>query len=230
MKKINRLAIIPARHGSKRIKNKNIKTFKKKPLIYYAIKSAINSNLFNKIHVSSDSEKILNYSKKIGVQHDFKRSKNLSGDKVPLAPVLEFVVDEYLKRGQNFDEVWLIYPTNPFITQNVLRKCSKRFKKISANPKNALMTVTKYNYPIFWAQKKNEKGYLSAVFKKYLKLRSQDLNNIYCDAGMINIYSGIKFLKKIKNIKYFPFELPIYESVDIDTVQDFKFAAKIFYK
>ena len=69
---------------------------------------------------------------------------------------------------------------------------------------------------------------MSPVFKKYLKLRSQDLDSIYCDAGMINVYSGIKFLKKLKNIKYFPFELPIYESVDIDTIQDFKFATKIF--
>ena len=135
---------------------------------------------------------------------------------------------EYLKRGENFDEVWLIYPTNPFITQKILKKCSKKFKHISTNPKNALMTVTKYNYPIFWAQKKNKKGYMSPVFKKYLKLRSQDLDSIYCDAGMINVYSGIKFLKKLKDIKYFPFELPIYESVDIDTIQDFKFATKIF--
>ena len=230
MKKISRLAIIPARHGSKRVKNKNIKFFKKKPLIYYAIKSAIESNLFRKIHVSSDSSKILNYSKKIGVKYNFKRPKKLSGDKVPLAPVLEFVVDEYLKRGESFDEIWLIYPTNPFITKNILKKCSKSFKEISTHPKNALMTVTKYNYPIFWAQKKNKKNYLSAVFKKYLKLRSQDLENIFCDAGMVNVYSGIKFLKKLKNIKYFPFELPIYESVDIDTVEDFKFADKIFYK
>ena len=59
---ITRLAIIPARGGSKRIKNKNLKFFCGKPLIYYSIKALQQSDIFSKIHVSSDSIKILNYS------------------------------------------------------------------------------------------------------------------------------------------------------------------------
>ena len=58
MKKLKRLLIIPARGGSKRIKNKNIKKFKKKPIIYYTINSAVKSKLFNKIHVSTESNLI----------------------------------------------------------------------------------------------------------------------------------------------------------------------------
>ena len=61
---IKRLAIIPARGGSKRIKNKNLKLFYGKPLIYYSIKALKDSNIFSKIHISSDSSKILNYSNK----------------------------------------------------------------------------------------------------------------------------------------------------------------------
>ena len=69
---IKRLAIIPARGGSKRIKYKNLKLFCGKPLIYYSIKALKESNLFNKIHISSDSNKILNYSNKLKIKTDFK--------------------------------------------------------------------------------------------------------------------------------------------------------------
>ena len=65
---IKRLAIIPARGGSKRIKNKNLKNFHGKPLIYYSITAAKNSKIFDKIHVSSDSKKILKYSEKLKIK------------------------------------------------------------------------------------------------------------------------------------------------------------------
>jgi CMP-N-acetylneuraminic acid synthetase len=77
-KKINRLAIIPARKGSKRIKNKNLKLFNNKPLIFHSINAAINSKIFDKIHVSSDSKEILSYVKKVGLKNDFTRPKNIS--------------------------------------------------------------------------------------------------------------------------------------------------------
>jgi N-acylneuraminate cytidylyltransferase len=228
MKKIKRLAIIPARAGSTRIKNKNLKLFYNKPLIYYSIKSSLKSNLFSKIHVSSNSNKILNYTNKLGLKNDFTRPNYLSGNKIGLSPVIEFVVDKFRKLGKNFDEVWLIYATNPFINTNIIKECYNQYKKISKDPKNALMTVTKYNYPINWAQKINKKGYLEIVKKKNSNKRSQDLSKIFCDAGMINIYSGKKFLKKQLSTKYFPFEIPIYKSVDIDTLEDFDFAKALF--
>ena len=228
MKKIERLAIIPARAGSTRIKNKNLKLFYNKPLIYYSIKSSLKSNLFSKIHVSSDSDKILSYSNKLGLKNDFTRPNYLSGNKIGLAPVIEFVVDKFKKLGKNFDEVWLIYATNPFINTRIIKECNRQYKKISNDPKNALMTVTKYNYPISWAQKLNSKGYLEILKKKNFNTRSQDLSKIFCDAGMINIYSGKKFLNKRFSTKYFPFEIPIYKSVDIDTIEDFDYAKAIF--
>ena len=84
---IKRLAIIPARGGSKRIKNKNLKLFCGKPLIYYPIKAIKESNLFNKIHISSDSSKILNYCNKLKIKTDFKRPKYLADDKTALNKV-----------------------------------------------------------------------------------------------------------------------------------------------
>ena len=73
MNKIKRLAIIPARSGSKRIKNKNIKKFIGKPIIFYSINSAIKSRLFEKIHVSTDDKKIQNKIESLGLNVDFLR-------------------------------------------------------------------------------------------------------------------------------------------------------------
>ena len=128
VKKIKRLAIIPAREGSVRIKNKNLKLFYNKPIIYYAIKSCLNSNLFSKIHVSSNSKKILNYSNKLGLKNDFIRPNYLSGGKVGLAPVIQFVVNQFEKLGKNYDQIWLIYATNPFINESIIKECNKKFK------------------------------------------------------------------------------------------------------
>jgi pseudaminic acid cytidylyltransferase len=227
MKK-KRLAIIPAREGSKRIKNKNLKKFHKKPLIYYSIKSTLDSGIFDKIHISSDSQKILNYSERQGIKTDFVRPKKLSDNLTGLFQVIEYVADQYKRMGNVFDEIWLIYATNPFISKEIIKKCSRQYNKISNNKSNALITVTKYNYPTQWAHKIKNKGFLAPLDKKGIKLRSQDLLETYCDAGMINVYSYKKIINNFNNIKYYPYELPLYKSVDIDTLEDFKIAEKMF--
>jgi len=224
---IRRLAVIPARGGSKRIKNKNLKLFCKKPLIYYPIRAVKESNLFKKIHISSDSSRILNFCNKLGIKTDFRRPKYLADDKTALSKVLKYVVTEYEYLNQNYDEVWLIFANNPFIVKKTLINCSKAYKKISNDKNNALMTVTKYNYPVNWAQKLSKKKYLIPLDDFNLKTRSQDFSKVFCDAGMINVYSNKCFKKELKT-KYFPFELPLYSSVDIDNIDDFQLAQKLF--
>tara|TARA_B100000787_G_C16184821_1_gene294024 strand:+ start:432 stop:1124 length:693 start_codon:yes stop_codon:yes gene_type:complete len=225
---VKRLAIIPARGGSKRIKNKNLKIFYGKPMIGYSIEALKESNLFSKIHVSSDSDKILNYSNELKIKTDFKRPKYLADDKTGINQVLKYVVSKYYSLNQSFDEVWLIFANNPFITKKIIIDCSKAYKKISYKKNNGLMTVTKYNYPINWAQKLSSNNQLVPLDKFNLKTRSQDFNKIFCEAGMINVYSDKIFNTKIKT-KYFPFELPLHSSVDIDDIEDFQYA-KILFK
>ena len=193
-----RLVIIPARGGSKRIKNKNLKVIKNKELISFSIEAVIKSNIFSKIHVSSDSLKILKFSETKGVKTDFLRPKKISNDNTPLFPVIKFVVEEYQKRKIKFDQVWLVYATNPFINKNIILDCKKKFEKQIRQ--NVLMTVTKYNYPIEWAHKIKKNGYLDPIFPNKLNMRSQDLTACYCDAGMINIYPSNLFYTKKKLI------------------------------
>lgn len=228
MKKINRLAIIPARKGSKRIKNKNLKLFKNKPLIFYSINAAINSKLFDKIHVSTDSKEIFRYAENRGLKNDFIRPKILAGDHIALAPVMEYVVEKYRREKKFFDQVWLIYATNPFVNELIIKNCDKKFKKIAHSPNNALMTISKFNKPVQWAQKINSRGYLEPISKKKLKVRSQDLIEYYYDAGMINIFSGKRFYDKLKNIKFYPYKINNGETFDIDTQEDFNLASKIY--
>ena len=224
---IKRLALIPARGGSKRIINKNLKLFYGKPLLYYSILAAKNSRIFDKIHVSSDSSKIINYSKKLGIKTDFLRPDYLSNDKVGLREVVQYVINRYKKKAQNFDEVWLIYATNPFISKKIIINCARSFKKLKNKSNNALMTVTKFNYPIHWAQKISKNKYLEPIDKKNIKNNSNYFQKIFCDAGMLNIYKPENFQVNSKT-RYYPFEIPYHSSVDIDNYEDFEFAKKLF--
>lgn len=224
---IKRLAIIPAKKVSKRIKNKNLKLFKGKPLLYYPIKAAKQSKIFDTIHISSDSEKILNYSNSLNIKTDFKRPKKLSEAKVGLFEVMDYVIKEYKKKNLIFDQVWLLFTTNPFITKKNITDCKKIFEKISFDERNCLMTVTKYNYPIEWALKKNKKGNLISFQKKKIGFDTQNLKEAYCEAGMINIYSTKSLLNNLDK-RYFPYEIPLCKSVDIDTLEDLELAKKLF--
>ena len=105
IKKINRLAIIPARLGSIRIKKKNIRLFSGKPMIAYPIQELKKSKIFNKIFVSTEDNEIKKIAEKYGASVDFLRPKKLSKDKVPLNLVLKNVISDLERKGEIFDEM-----------------------------------------------------------------------------------------------------------------------------
>jgi N-acylneuraminate cytidylyltransferase len=142
---------------------------------------------------------------------------------------MSYVVKKYLKLNMKFDEIWLIYATNPFITSKIILECNKIFNKNMK--RKALMTVTKYNYPPEWALEIKNNGILKPSYPEKLKIRSQDLEEKYCDAGMVIAYPSNFFYKKnFVNLNYIPFILPLDESVDIDNIQDFNRAKKLLSK
>ena len=109
------IAVIPARSGSKRIKNKNIKKIFGKPIISYPISQALKSKIFDKVIVSTESTKIANISKKYGAEIIFKRPKKLSGDNVLIPPVMEHAVKWVEKNVTKIDYACLIFPTAAMI-------------------------------------------------------------------------------------------------------------------
>ena len=151
----NRLLIIPARSGSKRIKNKNIKIFKGKPIIYYSIKEAIKSKLFSKIHVSTDSSKIKTIVESFGLKVEFMRPKYLAKDNTPTIDVLKHVHKKFKDKNNLFDEIWSLTPCSPLVKSKDLIKSSKILKN---NNNKIVISITSYPVPIEWAlyKKKNK--------------------------------------------------------------------------
>ena len=147
-----RLAIIPARQGSQRVKNKNIYNFFGKPIIWYAINTAKKSKLFDTIHVSSNSKKIIDLVKKFNLNTDFKRPNKLSDNHTGLLDVIIYVLDEYKKRNKFFDTVTLIYPWSPLLDFNDIIEANKIFEK---NKKQyPLISISSFPAPSEWAFKK----------------------------------------------------------------------------
>ena len=226
---MKRLVIIPARGGSKRIRKKNSKNFYGKPIILYPIQAIKESNLFDKIHVSTDDQRIISIVEKVGVKVDFIRPENLSDDFTPIIPVIKYIVEEYIKINERYDEVWVIYPCTPFLRANDLIKASKTMMKSKKD--SFLMSVTEYPVPIEWAFQLDENEQLQPINKGSFAIRSQDINKKYFDAGMFYAYS----YEVIINSDYdgvdqniIPYFIPKAYTIDIDENEDWEFAEKLF--
>ena len=192
-KNFKRLLIIPARSGSKRIKNKNIKNFINKPIITFSIEAALKSKLFSTIHISTASKKIINISKKYKINLDFLRPKKLSGDGVSTFDVIKFVAKQFEKKNFIFDEVWCLSPCSPLINSDDLIKASKVLDKY---PNKIILPITEYSAPIQWAFEIKKKNYLKPLKKGYYKIRSQKLKKYYHDIGNFICFKK-KLLEKI---------------------------------
>lgn len=174
------IAIIPARGGSKRIPRKNVRDFLGKPILYYSIKAAIESGLFDEIMVSTDDDEIKQIAIQYGAKVPFKRSLRNSDDYATTIDVLIEVLDSYEKYEKKFDFGCCIYPTAVFADSNLLKKT---FTKLVSEDYDTVFPVLKYSYPIQRALKINDKNRIEIINPEYLKARSQDLEEAYHDAG-----------------------------------------------
>lgn len=118
----NTVAVITARGGSKRIPKKNIKEFCGKPIIAYAIRAAIASNIFDEVMVSTDSEEIAKIARDYGAVVPFMRSEKNADDYATTEDVIMEVVNQYKERGKAYAYVCCLYPTTPFITSSILKE------------------------------------------------------------------------------------------------------------
>jgi len=228
-KKIQKVAIIQARYGSKRIKKKNLKNFNSKPMISWVLKKLVKENFFDKIVVSSDDKKILDIAKKYGANILIKRPTNLSGDKVATQPVIKHAIFELEKKYNYYaDFICCVYPCNPFIQ---IKDLTNGFEKIKKNHKRYIFPITEYSHPIQRALKIKKKEVISAFFsKKNSTQRTQDLRKSYHDAGQF-YWGANKLWKKEIDIhsKGLGIIVPNWRVVDIDTPADWK-KAEILYK
>ena len=218
------VCLIPARKNSRRLKNKNMRILKGKPLIYYTIKSSTNSKFIKQTYVFSDSEKIINYSKKFNISKCCERPKNVSRSKTPMSETVEYFVRKMkLKQNKKLKYLILLQPTSP---QRKSRDIDMACKLILKNPK-ADSLVSSFQI------KGLDVSRLMFLNNSYLHLNK---NLKFKKKTLLFHRNGPSILiTKIKNItktnlyekgKILNFVMKRENSIDIDDLSDFKKAQK----
>jgi len=176
-----RLAIIPARSGSKRISGKNVRLFDGKPILAYSIEAARISNLFDEVMVSTDDPDIAQLAVQLGASVPFRRSRQTAGDFATTADVLLEVVAMYKQQGRQFDTACCIYATAPFTTTALLRR---GYDRLEAGAFDTVFPVVEFDYPIQRSLQMNKEGHVAMVWPEFESNRSQDLEPRFHDSGM----------------------------------------------
>ena len=218
------ICIIPARGGSKRIPGKNIKDFLGKPLIAYSIEAALNSKVFSEVIVSTDDEMIANVAREFGASVPFFREASLSDD---YATSTDVIKDAIRRVNSSFSDVCCLYATAPLIRAEILKEAAEEFKKQECK---FLFSATAFDFPIQRAIKLDENARVSMLYPQFEKKRSQDLEPAFHDAGAF--YFGKKEAWLECSVLFAPhskaYLLPRNLVCDIDTIEDFEFAKKLY--
>ncbi len=218
------ICLIPARAGSKRIKNKNIKKFLNVPLLQRVIRNAKKSKLFNDIFVSTDSVKIKKLAEKCGATVPYIRSKKLSNDHAGIKSVIDDFIDKIILNKKQKINIFVLYPTSVFVDKKIILKCNKMLKRT-----DYVTIIKKFPHPIQRALRFNKKK-LEPLDLKQKLMRTQDLVSYYYNSGQIDCFKLQEWLRKKifykMHAKFIIFK--DLDSIDIDTPEDFKLAEKIF--
>lgn len=214
-----KVAVIPARGGSKRIPRKNIKEFAGKPIIAYSIEAALRSALFDRIIVSTDDEEIARVAEGFGAEIPFLRPKTLADDFTGTNQVVRHLLTQLKGEGCEPAYACCIYATAPFLDERYL---IEGYQRLVASGKSFAFSVTSYPFPIQRAIKINHDGAVEPFFPEHVFTRSQDLQEAYHDAAQFYWGTAQAFLQE--EILFSPASVPVilprHLVRDIDTPQD----------
>ncbi len=175
-----RIAIIPARGGSKRIPGKNTRPFCGKPIIAYSIEAAVASQLFDLVLVSTDAEAVVQVAAASGAEVPFRRPAELADDHTPTVPVIQHAVRWVEAHRGPVSHACCIYATAPLLQAGVLQEAWERLRRDDAC--DYAFPITSFAFPIFRAlQVQGEE--LRMFWPEHEQTRSQDLPEAYHDAG-----------------------------------------------
>lgn len=221
-----RIAIIPARGGSKRIPRKNIRPFAGQPALTHILQAAADTGLFDTLHVSTDDQEIAEIAADAGHRPDFRRDAAIADDFTPIRTVMSWTLREYEKRGQHFETAVLLYATAFFIEPDDISRAVADFEARRTHP---VLAVSNVGTPVekLFVEKG---GLLQTVDENRFGTRTQDLTPTYRDAGAFGIFSAPTLLAEDDGgmpLHFRPFILDRWKAIDIDTEEDWAFAERL---
>ncbi|MBN7574100.1 MULTISPECIES: cytidylyltransferase domain-containing protein [Clostridium] len=223
------LAIIPARSGSKGIKDKNIKNLNGKPLMSYTIEEAIKSKVFEDVIVSTDSEKYKKIAEEYGAWVPFLREKKLAEDTSTTIDVVEDVLLKLKIIGKEYDALMILQPTSPLRDKYDIRGALKLFCEKKAN---SVVSMCECDYPPQLTKRLNDEMKLDGFLSNIKKIRRQDLGKFYRLNGAIYLIK-IQYFLKYKYIyqeNSYAFIMDKKKSIDIDDLDDFQYTEFLMHK
>lgn len=222
-----KIAVIPARGGSKRIPKKNIKPFCGKPMIAWSIEAALASGCFDRVIVSTDDQKIADVALHYGAEVPFLRPRSLSDDHTGTTPVIRHATEWVSKNGTPATHVCCIYATAPFIRPTDIQDGLTALKTAACD---YAFSVTSYAFPIQRAVKITAENRVEMFEPAHFQTRSQDLEEAYHDAAQFYWGTADAWLaeRPIFGAKSTPVILPRHRVQDIDTPEDWITAEFMF--
>ena len=211
------IAIIPARSGSKGLKDKNIIEVVGRPLIDYSIKAALDSCCFDTVMVSTDSERYAEISRKCGAEVPFLRSELTSSDTAGTWDAVREVLVGYHIKGNEFDYVAVLQPTSPLRTADDIRSV---FEMLYTHKAHNVVTVTETAHPVQWCFTLDKDCSLEEYANSpYNQMRRQELEKHYQENGAIYLVDARKIMDKNYNLyldNCRAYVMPRERSIDID--------------
>ena len=222
-----KVAIIPARGGSKRIPRKNIKEFAGRPMISWSIETAIKSALFESVIVTTDDDEIAEIARFYGAQTPFSRPKDLADDFTPTVPVIAHAIRECNNIGIHPEYVCCIYPCTPFLQ---IMDLQKAFMNIVEYDADFVYPVTEYAHPIQRAMRMLPNSKMQFISSEFEMTRTQDLEKSFHDSGQFYFGTAAAWLgEKKMHTAGQGMKIPNWRVVDIDSVEDWH-RAELIYK
>lgn len=217
---MNKIAIIPARSGSKGLKDKNIIDICGKPLLAYSIEAALNSGVFEKVILSTDSEKYAQIGKTFGAEI-MMRGEKLSDDKATTFMVIEDILS---RLETPCDYFVLLQPTSPLRTEKHIKEAVALFESHYSDF-DFLVSVKEAEHANVLVKPIEDDlslKYFDTDFSNYRRQGYKD----YSPNGAIFIAKPQEYLKQkhFFGAKSMAYKMSKYNSVDIDDELDYKFA------
>tara|TARA_R110001583_G_scaffold185625_1_gene345861 strand:+ start:11795 stop:12487 length:693 start_codon:yes stop_codon:yes gene_type:complete len=222
-----KVAVIPARGGSKRIPRKNIKPFFGKPMIAWSIEAARESGCFDRVIVSTDDDEIADVAREYGAEAPFFRPPELSNDYAGTLPVIRHAVEWLEANGEAPEQVCCLYATAPFVQSTDL---SRGLELLLQEGCDYAFSVTSFPFPIQRAVRLTHNNRVAMFQPEHFHTRSQDLEEGYHDAGQFywGQASAWKAEAQLFGEQSVAVMLPRERVQDIDTPEDWRRAELLF--